>query len=256
VSSRYLRQRFDAIVLTMGAGAPRDLDVPGRGFENVHFAMEYLTQQNKLLSGEPLEPGEKHINAKDKVVVVIGGGDTGSDCIGTANRQGAREVHQFEILPKPPEQRPDETPWPFWPRQLRTSSSQEEGCQRRWAVNTKRLHGADNRVTQLEGIEVQWQEVDGRWKMSEKPGTEFTMDVDLVLLAMGFVHVVHEGLVTELGVELDGRGNIKRSGEFMTNEEGIFVAGDTWEGASLVVRAIDDGRRCAAATDNWLRSRQ
>jgi glutamate synthase (NADPH/NADH) small chain len=184
--------------------------------------------------------------------VVIGGGDTGSDCVGTSNRQGAAKVYQFEILPQPPEQRPDETPWPTWPKILRTSSSHKEGCVRKWCIATKRLTGEDNRVKHLYGVEVEWVNDGGRWKMSEKKGTEFTMDVDLVLLAMGFVHVVHRGVIEELGLALDPRGNVVGEG-YRTSQPGVFVAGDAHTGASLVVRAIRHGRDAADAVDAYLR---
>ncbi len=252
LSAAYVRRKFDALVLTIGAGEPRDLKVPGRGLENVHFALDYLEQQNRVNSGGEVPP-EERIDARGKVVVVIGGGDTGSDCVGTANRQGAREVHQFEILPRPPEVGNPETPWPEWPRILRTSSSQEEGCRRRWCVLTQRLSGRDVRVEKLHGCEVEW--VRGRrgeWKMSERPGTEFTMEVDLVLLAMGFTHAAHTGLVENLGLELDGRGNIRTDERFATSVEGVFSAGDAQRGASLIVHAIRAGRDAAAAVDEWL----
>jgi len=255
ISTRYLRKMFHAICLAMGAGRPRPLDVPGAEFKNVHYAMDFLTQQNRRNAGD-FSP-ELHTNAitaKDKIVVVIGGGDTGSDCIGTALRQGAKEVHQFEILPKPPEKVNPRTPWPMWPQILRTSSSQEEGCQRRWSVLTKKLTGRDNMATELHGCEVEWVPGANGMEMREKPGTSFTMRVDLVLLAMGFVHVVHEGLVSQLGLKLDPRGNIVVN-DYMTSQEGVFAAGDAHLGASLVVRAISTGRQAAAAIDRWLQER-
>ncbi len=253
ISPRYLDRIFDAVCLTMGAGQPRDLPVEGRELEGIHFAMDFLTQQNRVIAGEIPPDGIDRISAKDKVVLVLGGGDTGSDCVGTANRQGAREVHQFEILPIPPVQRPGDTPWPLWPRILRTSDSQEEGCQRRWSVATKAFEGTGERVSAVRCIEVDWSKgPDGRWEMSERAGTEFTMPVDLVLLAMGFVHVVHRGLVDALGAELDDRGNVVTDARAMTTRAGVFAAGDTVAGASLVVRAIDAGRRTAAHLDAWL----
>ncbi len=251
LSARYLRKRFDAICLTMGAGQPRDLVVPGRGFENIVFAMDYLRQQNRLNAGLEVSPAEP-ISARDRIVVVIGGGDTGSDCVGTAHRQGAREVHQFEILPEPPVEVPPDTPWPTWPRILRTSSSHEEGCHRRWCVMTKRFSGRGTRVEQLHAVEVTWsRDAAGRQTMRELPGSEFSMKVDLVLLAMGFVHVVHGGLVEQLGLKLDERGNIAAS-DFATSEESVFAAGDAIEGASLVVRAIRSGRDAAEAIGSYL----
>jgi glutamate synthase (NADPH/NADH) small chain len=252
ISAKYLLQRFDAVVLTMGAGHPRDLDVPGRaGAKNVLFAMDYLTEQNKVVAGDVLDRMDR-ITAKDKVVVVIGGGDTGSDCVGTAIRQGAKEVHQFEILPKPADERPESTPWPMWPQILRTSSSHKEGCQRRWSVLTKKLSGRDDWVNELHAVEIEWEKAeDGRMHFKEKPGTEFSMKVDLVLLAMGFLHVRHVGLVENLGVERDRRGNVVTT-DHMTTVPGVFAAGDTVQGASLVVTAINAGREAAAAVDAWL----
>ncbi|MBN1766418.1 MAG: glutamate synthase subunit beta [Sedimentisphaerales bacterium] len=251
ISARYLKKMFDAICLTMGAGVPRDLAVPGREQENVFFAMQYLIQQNKINSGEDIGE-EKIISARDKIVVVIGGGDTGSDCVGTARRQGAKEIHQFEILPQPPDTRPLDTPWPQWPRILRTSTSHQEGCRRRWGILTKKLTGSYTRVEQLHAIEVEWSRESGVWKMKEVPGTEFTMNVDLILLAMGFVHVQHQGLVEQLGLQLDNRGNIEVT-NYATSKPGVFSAGDAAIGASLVVRAIFAGREAAAAIDAWLR---
>jgi len=250
ISLRYLRKRFDAIVLTMGAGQPRDLNVPGRDKDNVLYAMDFLTMQNKVLAGESLD-GARLVSAKDKVVVVIGGGDTGSDCVGTSRRQGAKKIYQLEILPEPPESRPAEQPWPQWPRIMRTSSSQEEGCERHWAVMTKEVKG-DGAVSELHCIEVEWAQGDKGWQLKELPGTEFTLKADLVLLAMGFVHVTHAGLVDNLGLQLDGGGNVLVN-NFQTSEPWVFAAGDTVRGASLVVHAIRSGQEAAAAMDQWLR---
>ncbi len=253
ISPKYLRARYDAVLLAMGATSPRDLTIPGRGFENIHFAMDYLRQQNRINAGDSI-PDEERINAKDKIVVVIGGGDTGSDCVGTAVRQGARQVHQLEIMPKPPESPDPTTPWPTWPRMLRTSSSQEEGCNRLWSVLTKKLSGVGDRVAQLHGIEVEWIPTDdGRMKMQEVEGSEFTMKVDLVLLAMGFVHVAHQPLADPLGLKYDERGNIIVDAEYHTSERGVFAAGDCASGASLVVHAINNGRQAAAAVNRWLK---
>ncbi|MBS3735194.1 MAG: glutamate synthase subunit beta [Phycisphaerae bacterium] len=252
LSAAYIRRKFDGVLLTMGSGEPRDLKVPGRGLENVHFAVAYLEQQNRINAGEDIPPAER-IDAAGKRVVVIGGGDTGSDCVGTANRQGAREVHLFELLPKPPEAANAETPWPQWPNILRTSSSHEEGCHRRWCVLTKKLSGRDVRVERLHGCEVQWRPGrGGRMAMSEVPGTEFVMDVDLVLLAMGFVHPVQSGLIEDLGLELDERGNVKTDVDYATSADGVFAAGDAQRGASLVVHAISAGRDAAEAIDRYL----
>ena len=253
ISARYLQKMFDATCITMGASVARDLEVPGRGFENVHFAMDYLKQQNCINASEEISP-EKFISAKGKVVVVIGGGDTGSDCVGTARRQGAKEIHMFEILPKPPDSRPFDTPWPQWPRILRTSSSHQEGCHRRWCVLTKKLSGVEVRLTELHGVEVEWKEGHDGWRFAEVPGSEFSMKVDLVLLAMGFVHVAHTGLLEQFGLELDQRGNIKIN-DYACSVSGVFAAGDAEQGASLVVRAIYAGRGAAAEIDKWLKQK-
>ena len=248
ISAAYLKKTFDAIILTMGAGQPRDLNVPGRDKENVLFAMDFLANQNKAVAGEKTD--DSIPSAKGKHVVVIGGGDTGSDCVGTSVRHGAKSVHQFEILPQPSETRPPETPWPMWPTIMRTSSSQQEGCERQWSVSTKQVIGGKG-VTELECVKVEWTKDGGQWKLNEVAGSEFKVKADLVLLAMGFVHVVHEGLVNDLGLEKDGRGNIVVNG-YQTSESGIFAAGDAASGASLVVRAIDGGRQAAAAMNEWL----
>jgi len=250
ISARYIKKMFDCICLTMGAGQPRDLNIPGRGYENVVLAVDYLTAQNKLNSGEPLDD-PRVMTAKDKTVVVIGGGDTGSDCVGTARRQGAKEIYQFEILPKPPETRPDDTPWPFWPRIMRTSSSQEEGCTRRWAVKTKQLSGSGTYAQELRGCEVEWIKKDNRWEIKEIEGSDFVIKTDLVIVATGFSHVVHEGLIKELGLKLDNAGNIYTE-NCQTSEPNVFAAGDAITGASLVAHAINSGRTAAEAMNNWL----
>jgi len=250
VSVRYLRKMFDCICLTMGAGQPRDLNIAGRGYENILFAMDYLKAQNKLCSGEVAEES-KIPTAMNKVVVVIGGGDTGSDCVGTARRQGAKEIHQLEILPEPPESRPPDTLWPTWPRIMRTSSSHEEGCQRQWNVMTRSFSGVETRVSRLNCCKVDWVKKNGDWKLKELPKSDFTLDADLVLLAMGFLHPVHEGLAKGLGLQLDERGNIAVN-DYQTSEPWVFAAGDAASGASLVVTAIDSGRRAATAINRWL----
>jgi glutamate synthase (NADPH) small chain len=250
VSAHYLQKRFDCICLTMGAGEPRDLAVQGRGFENVTFAMDYLALQNKLCSDELTEENSK-LNAKDKNVVVIGGGDTGSDCVGTARRQGAKSITQIEILPEPPEDRPDDTPWPNWPRIMRTSTSHEEGCRRMWGVMTRQMTGTETRVSKIKCCQVEWLQKDGSWKLKELPGTEFTLDADIVILALGFLHANHDGLITDLGLDLNQRGDVAVA-NFQTSQPWVFAAGDTINGASLVVRAIDSGRNAATAIDKWL----
>ncbi len=248
-----LMQDFDAVVLAGGAEHSRDLPVPGRELDGIHFAMEFLPQQNKRVAGEEV-PFENAILASDKHVIVIGGGDTGSDCIGTSIRQGALSVTQLEIMPRPPEQENKQLTWPNWPYKLRTSSSHEEGPERDWAVATKSFSGANGRVTHLNAIRVDWRkDVDGRFQMTDIPGTEFQLNADLVLLAMGFVHPVHEGMLKELGLELDGRGNVRANTlDYQTTNPKVFAAGDMRRGQSLVVWAIREGRQCARAVDEYL----
>jgi NADPH-dependent glutamate synthase beta subunit-like oxidoreductase len=254
LSARYLQRTFDAVLLTMGAGQPRPLNVPGTELEGVHFAVDFLTQQNRRVAGDPADAGtDRTISAQGKHVVVIGGGDTGSDCVGTALRQAARRVTQLEILPKPPEGSNPKTPWPSWPQILRTSTSHEEGCRRRWSVLTKELLGAHGSVSRLRGCEVEWAEGPKGWQMKHRPATEFDMPAELVLVAMGFLHVVHEGLVEQLGLQLDSRGNVAVD-RSMTSAEGVFAAGDAVRGPSLVVDAIHQGRLAAAAVQ--VRGRQ
>jgi glutamate synthase (NADPH/NADH) small chain len=253
LSARYIKQKYDAILLTMGAGEPRDLPVAGRGLENIHFAMEYLTKMNKYLTGELKE--HEIISAKGKKVLVIGGGDTGADCIGTANRQGAASVHQFEILPKPRTWNKTNNPeWPTWPNILRTGSSHEEGCERRWSVTTKQFTGRGVKVAKAHCMEVTWDRdpESGRYKMKEVAGSDFSLDVDLVILAMGFLHVKHNKLLHDLGVTYDTRGNIKTDGNYATSVPGVFAAGDADIGASLIVRAIYHGRCAAEITSTTL----
>ncbi|TVP82373.1 glutamate synthase subunit beta [Thioalkalivibrio sp.] len=256
-----LQEEYDAVILAGGSEAPRDLPLPGRDLNGVHFAMDFLTRNSKRVQGL-FVPEDEFISAGDKHVVVIGGGDTGSDCIGTSNRHGARSVTQIEILDKPPAKEDKGLTWPEWPNRLRTSSSQEEGCERMWNVATKGFvdDGRGN-VRALRYALVRWdRDEQGRWKMSEVPGSEGEMKADLVLLAMGFVHPVHEGMIAELqgkaNLELDPRGNIKGSTEgakaYYTNVDGLFAAGDMRRGQSLVVWAIREGRQCARAVDEWL----
>ena len=256
VSAAYLRRTFDAIVLTTGATVPRDLPIPGRDLKGIHFAMDFLTRQNKAIAGDAI-PAEERISAGGKRVVVIGGGDTGSDCIGTSRRQGAASITQIELLPKPPENRSLANPWPTWPVILRTSSSQEEGCEREWSVQTKAFLGEDGRVKKLRCVELDWSEPDagGRRSFREIPGSEFEIPAELVLLAMGYVHVEHGPLVRDLGVKTDSGGNLVTEGNFMTTVPGVFGAGDSVTGASLVVRAIDLGRRAAEGVDRYLTAR-
>ncbi len=252
ISPHYLQKMFDCICLTMGAGIPRDLNITGRGYENILFAMDFLGAQNRLNSSE-LTDKSSVVHAKDKVVVVIGGGDTGSDCVGTASRQGAKKIYQLEILPKPPETRPADTPWPMWPRIMRTSSSHEEGCERQWSVITKRFSGdLGVKVKKMQCCKVEWTKTSGTWKMKELPGTDFSIEADIVLLALGFVHVAHEGLIKDLGLKLEENGNLAVN-NYQTSHPWVFAAGDTTSGASLVVQAIDSGRRAADAINRWLK---
>ncbi len=250
-----LKKSFDVVLLTMGAGAPRDLQVPGRELSGVHYAMEFLTLSNKAVSGEI--PADRILSAKGKTVLVIGGGDTGSDCVGTSNRQGAKKVYQFEILPKPREWKEPWNPsWPNWPLMLRTSTSHEEGCERDWAITTKKITGKDGKAHEVHCARVEWtlDKATGQYSMKELPGSEFVIQADLVLLAMGFVHVEHSKLLTDLGVQYDARGNVQTNGNYMSSVPGVFAAGDTVRGASLVVWAISQGRQAAEAINLYLKS--
>jgi glutamate synthase (NADPH) small chain len=251
-----LVEEFNAVALTGGAEAPRDLDVPGRELDGIHFAMDFLPQQNKRNAGDGEERAAPHgtISAEGKHVVVIGGGDTGSDCIGTSVRQGAASITQLEILPKPPERENKPLIWPDWPMKLRTSSSHEEGCARDWSVLTKRAIGEDGRVAALECVRVEWVKgSDGRFGMQEVPETVFTLQADLVLLAMGFLGPRRPGMVEQSGVALDPRGNVAANTvDYRTSVSKIFAAGDMRRGQSLVVWAIREGRQCARAVDQFL----
>jgi len=239
-----LLRGFDAVLVATGSEKPRDLPVPGRELDGVHFAMEFLTQQNKRVGGEAV-PG-KEISAKGKHVIVMGGGDTGSDCIGTSNRQGAKSITQIEIMPKPPVRENRDVVWPLWPTRLRTSSSQEEGCERVFGTTAVRLEGVGGRVTRLHGTAVDA-------KFAPIAGSEFTQPADLVLLAMGFVHPVHDGLLAQLGVEKDGRGNVKATvQDYRSSVDKVFACGDARRGQSLVVWAIREGRQAARAVDEFL----
>ncbi|WP_339737737.1 glutamate synthase subunit beta [uncultured Sunxiuqinia sp.] len=252
ISKEELLNEYDAVLLAMGAEQPRDLVTEGRDLEGVHFAMDFLTQQNKVVAGKRVNRSTR-ISAEGKHVLVIGGGDTGSDCVGTSIRQKAASVTQIEIMPKPSETRSDNNPWPYWPTTLRTSSSHMEGCDRKWALSTRRLIGENGQVKEAEVVEVTWdKDKDGRWMMSEVPGTEQILKAELVLLSMGFTQPVHNGLLEELGVEYDARGNVKVNKKKQSSIAKVFAAGDVERGASLVVHAIQCGKDAAAAIDEFL----
>ncbi|MDP8254708.1 MAG: glutamate synthase subunit beta [Candidatus Alcyoniella australis] len=252
ISANYLDRSFDAVLLTVGSGVPRDLPLPERDAAGIHFAMEFLCQQNHLVSGNDLS-GQQRLSAEGKNVVVIGGGDTGSDCIGTANRQHTASVTQIELLPRPPQQRPAENPWPTWPQVLRSSSSHEEGCERMWSIGTKRFIVEQERVSGLSCVRLEWSVAeDGRRTFREIPGSEFQIKAELVLLAMGFVHPEQGPLVHHWALTLDQAGNIAVDQQMSSSRPGVFVAGDAARGASLIVHAIDSGRRAAAAIDEYL----
>ncbi|MBK8176487.1 MAG: glutamate synthase subunit beta [Rhodospirillales bacterium] len=256
VSAKRLLDEYDAVVLAGGAEAPRDLTVPGRELDGIHFAMDFLVQQNARVAGRNVAE-EQAILATGKHVVVIGGGDTGSDCVGTSIRQSARSVTQLEIMPRPPEREDKSLTWPLWPLKLRTSTSHEEGCERDWAVSTRRALG-NGRLEALELVRVDWGKGEnGAWRLQERDDSAFTIPADLVLLAMGFVHPVHDALFTELGTQLDERGNVKADteaevGAYQTNIAKVFAAGDMRRGQSLVVWAIREGRQCARSVDEFI----
>jgi len=246
-----LRARFDAVVLAIGAGEPRELPVPGRELAGVHLAMEYLPQQNKRVAGYVIPP-DQTITARSKRVVILGGGDTGADCLGNVHRERCLSVHQFELLPRPPDNRAENNPWPTWPVIMRTSSAHEEGGIRDYSIETTSFTGSEGKVEQLHAVRVDPQTVDGRLQFLRQPGTEFAMDVDLVLLALGFVHPVHEGLLEQLGVDLDPRGNVAVDENLQSSVPGVFCAGDAKRGASLIVWAIAEGRQAARGCDRVL----
>ncbi len=250
ITADQLRADFDAVVLAGGATDWRDLPIPGRQFEGVYQAMEYLPWANKVQQGDSVldEDGQPPITAKGKKVVIIGGGDTGADCLGTAHRQGAVSIHQFEIMPRPPETRADSTPWPTYPLMFRVSSAHEEGGERVFSVNTEKFLGHEGKVTGLRAHEVVMK--DGKFEKVE--GTDFELEADLVLLAMGFVGPEKPGLLTDLGVDLTDRGNVARDNEFATSVPGVFVAGDMGRGQSLIVWAIAEGRAAAKGVDRYL----
>ncbi|HLP14805.1 MAG TPA: glutamate synthase subunit beta, partial [Bacteroidota bacterium] len=247
ISAEEVRRMYDAVLLCGGAESPRDLNIPGRELKGVHFAMEFLPQQNHRNAGDKLDPA-KDIIATGKRVVIIGGGDTGADCLGTSLRQKAASVHQFEIMPKPPGERSPSTPWPLWPLQLRTESSHEEGGVREWSVATTSFEGdSEGRLTKLNVVRV-----GPAPKFEPVPGSEFSIEADLVFIAMGFTGPVKKGLIEKLGVSLDARGNVATDANYMNAIPGIFAAGDMRRGQSLVVWAISEGRKAARCVDTYL----
>ena len=257
ISTNEIIDNFDAVSLCIGSEVPRNLEVKGRNLKGIHFAMDFLSQQNDMVSGKTISK-DILISAKGKKVLVIGGGDTGSDCVGTSNRQGATSVHQLELLPQPPVNENKQLTWPNWPMKLRTSTSHQEGCERQWSILTKSFEGNENgEVTKLICVEVEWKKSeDGSMKMIEVEDSEFEIEADLVLLAMGFVHPIHEGLVNNLSLKLDQRGNVEADEiSFKTSSDKVFVAGDCRRGQSLVVWAISEGRKCAERIDNFLKEK-
>ena len=268
ITAEELRGEFDAVCVATGAGMARDLEVPGRELGGIHLAMDFLTSQNRRLERDALPvaryplPAARYplpdaeIDARDRRVVIIGGGDTGSDCAGTCLRQGARSVKQFELLPQPPAGRASSTPWPLWPMQLRSSHAHEEGCERDWSVATTSFSGESDRVQRIHAVRLERKVfADGRTDFARMAGTEFELEADLVLLAMGFTGPVRSRLLVELGVELDNRGNIATDAAHRTSVPGVFSAGDSRRGASLIVWAIREGRDAAESIDRWLRER-
>ncbi len=253
VSACDLQEGFDALLLTGGATLARDLPIPGRELNGIHLALEYLSQQNKILADEDVDPRTR-ISANGKNVVILGGGDTGADCLGTAHRQGAEQVYQFELLPRPPAERGPENPWPDWPLVMRTSSAHEEGGVRDYSIMTKRFSGDGDTVKRLHAVRLEWDSPNGsgRPSMKEIPGSEFEIDVDLVLLALGFVSPEPDGMLEQLGVDLDARGNVAVDKEMKASVPGVFAAGDMARGASLVVWAIAQGREAARGIDRYL----
>jgi glutamate synthase (NADPH/NADH) small chain len=250
ITADELREEFDSVVLSGGATKARDLEVPGREYGGIHQAMEFLPWANRVQLGDDVvdQYGQPPVTAKGKKVVIIGGGDTGADCLGTSHRQGAASVHQFEIMPRPPEERAGSTPWPTYPLVYRVSSAHEEGGERVFSVNTERFTGENGMVTGLDAHEVEFK--DGRFAKVE--GSDFHLEADIVFLAMGFTGPEKPGLLTDLGVNLNERGNVSRTDKWNTNVDGVFVAGDMGRGQSLIVWAIAEGRACAAAADRWL----
>jgi glutamate synthase (NADPH) small chain len=255
LSLKYMMNSFDAMAITAGSTIPRDLDVPGRDLDGVHFAMNFLTQQNRRIAGLAVN-GEKELTAKGKRVIVLGGGDTGSDCVGTSKRQGAASIEQIELLPVPPKVRTPNNPWPVWPLVFRITSSHEEGCNRSFSILTKEFQGQNGQVNGLKVIKLEWTDADkyGRREFKEIPGSEFEIPADMILLAMGFIHMEHGPLVLDGNIKLDKRGNVCVDDNFMTSVPRIFAGGDSVMGASLVVRSLHQGRQMAEGIDRYLKN--
>lgn len=252
ISGAELLLSFDAVCIATGSTIPRDITIPGRDLDGIHFAMDFLRGQNRANAGM-ISQSAVPVNAEGKNVLVIGGGDTGSDCVGTAVRQKAATVTQVEIMPQPPSSRAGNNPWPYFAKVLKTSTSQEEGCARFWNISAKTFYGENGRIAGVEAEEVEWKNIDGQYRMEVKPEASRHFKAELVLLAMGFMHTAHEGLVSEFGLELDSKGNIKTSNYRSSNDK-VFAAGDAIAGASLVVNAIASGRKAAAQIDKYLRA--
>jgi len=253
ITAAELDQQFDAVCITIGAAQPRDLMIDGRDLSGIHFALDFLTLQNRVNSGE-INASDNPINGEGRKVLVIGGGDTGSDCVGTSIRQKAERVMQIEILPKPPLERAEDNPWPYFGKILKTSTSHEEGCERYWNISTLRFVGNDFKVSQVEVEDVIWKKINGQYVMEPVENSRRIIEADLILLAMGFVHPVLEGLISESGVELNIRKNIKVDDKHMTSRHKFFAAGDSISGASLVVNAIASGRKVAREIDRYLKN--
>jgi glutamate synthase (NADPH/NADH) small chain len=251
IDARELLSQYDALCLTGGATWARDLDVPGRDLRGVHFAMDYLPMQNRCVAGEEI-PASGFISAKGKKVIILGGGDTGADCLGTAIRQGAKEIYQYELLPKPPAERAVDNPWPTWPNIYRVSAAHEEGGIRDYSIQTRGLSGKDGELKKLHAVRVEFASEGGRQVLKETPGSDFEVEVDLLLLAMGFLGPEREGMLSQLGVELTERGNVKADDRKMTSVPGVFTAGDMTRGQSLIVWAIAEGRAAARGIDEYL----
>ena len=249
--SKDLIKNFDAVCLAGGSTIPRNLEVEGRNLEGIHYAMEFLTQQNDVNQGLPIK--SSRILATDKNVIILGGGDTGADCLGTAHRQGAKNITQLELMEAPPQTRSENNPWPEWPLIMRTSSAHEEGGGREYSVLTKKLTGNNGKVAELHAVKVQFKkDKSGRINLVEKPESVFTIKADLILLAMGFMHPQKEGLIESLKIDLDNRGNVSTESNMMSSKAKIFACGDMHHGQSLVVTAIASGRECARNIDLWL----